>query len=69
MSLKAELETWAAALKAYDEEDFEQSLELFLVCPRSPPPSLSVSPSLAGHCRLVKNSHKYGPYLRNSRRA
>jgi neutrophil cytosolic factor 2 len=31
MSLKAELETWAAALKAYDEEDFEQSLELFSV--------------------------------------
>jgi len=29
MSLKLELETWAAALKAYDEEDFEQSLELF----------------------------------------
>ncbi|KAF8813751.1 NADPH oxidase regulator NoxR [Phlegmacium glaucopus] len=29
MSLKAELETWAAALKAYDEEDFENSLELF----------------------------------------
>jgi len=29
MSLKAELETWAAALKAYDEEDFEKSLELF----------------------------------------
>jgi len=29
MSLKAELETWAAALKAYDEEDFDQSLELF----------------------------------------
>ncbi|KIY65315.1 hypothetical protein CYLTODRAFT_424456 [Cylindrobasidium torrendii FP15055 ss-10] len=29
MSLKAELETWAAALKAYDEENFEQSLELF----------------------------------------
>jgi hypothetical protein len=32
MSLKAELETWAAALKAYDEEDFDQSLELFSVC-------------------------------------
>ncbi|KAI0249234.1 hypothetical protein BJV78DRAFT_1129881 [Lactifluus subvellereus] len=31
MSLKAELETWAAALKAYDEEDFEKSLELFSV--------------------------------------
>ncbi|TEB37430.1 NADPH oxidase regulator NoxR [Coprinellus micaceus] len=29
MSLKAELETWAAALKAYDEEDFTTSLELF----------------------------------------
>lgn len=29
MSLKAELETWAAALKAYDEEDFDLSLELF----------------------------------------
>ena len=29
MSLKAELETWAAALKAYDEEDFEKSLQLF----------------------------------------
>ncbi|KAI0030018.1 hypothetical protein K488DRAFT_55124 [Vararia minispora EC-137] len=29
MSLKAELETWAAALKAYDEEDFEKALEQF----------------------------------------
>ena len=31
MSLKAELETWAAALKAYDEEDFDKALELFSV--------------------------------------
>ena len=31
MFLKAELETWAAALKAYDEEYFEQSLDLFSV--------------------------------------
>jgi hypothetical protein len=31
MSLKAELETWAAALKAYDEEDFEKALDLFEV--------------------------------------
>ena len=38
MSLKAELETWAAALKAYDEEDFEKSLDLFSV--RSIPLSL-----------------------------
>lgn len=29
MSLKAELEIWANALKAYDEEDFEKALELF----------------------------------------
>lgn len=29
MSLKAELETWAAALKAYDDADYEKSLELF----------------------------------------
>jgi len=29
MSLKAELEIWASALKAYDEEDFEKSLETF----------------------------------------
>nr|QHW03302.1 NADPH oxidase complex component NoxR [Flammulina velutipes] len=29
MSLKAELETWAAALKAYDDEDFDRSLDLF----------------------------------------
>ena len=31
MSLKAELESWAAALKAYDEKDFEKSLDLFSV--------------------------------------
>ncbi|KAF8348373.1 NADPH oxidase regulator NoxR [Amanita rubescens] len=29
MSLKAELENWAAALKAYDEENYEGALELF----------------------------------------
>jgi hypothetical protein len=29
MSLKAELETWASALQAYDEENFERALELF----------------------------------------
>jgi len=31
MSLKAELETWAAALKAYDEENYDRSLDLFSV--------------------------------------
>ncbi|TFK75475.1 NADPH oxidase regulator NoxR [Pluteus cervinus] len=29
MSLKAELETWAAALKAYDDQDFDQALDRF----------------------------------------
>ncbi|KAJ7287314.1 NADPH oxidase regulator NoxR [Mycena rebaudengoi] len=29
MSLKAELETWDAALKAYDEEDLDKALDLF----------------------------------------
>ena len=41
MSLKAELETWAAALKAYDEEDFGQSLELFSVRSRLFLPTVS----------------------------
>lgn len=31
MSLKAELETWASALKAYDEEDLDRALDLFAV--------------------------------------
>ncbi|KIP05003.1 hypothetical protein PHLGIDRAFT_108845 [Phlebiopsis gigantea 11061_1 CR5-6] len=29
MSLKAELETWAAALDAYDKEEFDKSIQLF----------------------------------------
>lgn len=33
MSLKAELQTWASALKAYDEEDLDRALELFAVRP------------------------------------
>jgi neutrophil factor 2 len=40
MSLKAELETWASALKAYDEEDFEQALSLFSVGPSGSVPIL-----------------------------
>jgi hypothetical protein len=31
MSLKSELETWANALKAYDDNDYEKSLDLFSV--------------------------------------
>jgi hypothetical protein len=29
MSLRQELETWDSALKAYDAEDFDKSLDLF----------------------------------------
>ncbi|KAJ3552214.1 hypothetical protein NM688_g4267 [Phlebia brevispora] len=29
MSLKAELETWASALKAYDDQEFEKAISLF----------------------------------------
>jgi hypothetical protein len=32
MSLKLELETWATALKAYDEENYLESLDVFSVC-------------------------------------
>ena len=35
LSLKAELETWDAALKAYDEQDFDKALDLFSVSIRS----------------------------------
>jgi hypothetical protein len=31
MSLKAELETWASALEAYDAGDYEKSLDMFSV--------------------------------------
>ena len=58
MSLKAELESWAAALKAYDEEDFEQSLEIFSVCHRFPPPpcpSHLLSQSIADSSKILTN--------------
>jgi hypothetical protein len=44
MSLKAELETWASALRAYDEEDLEKALDLFAV--RSFPLHLSLETAL-----------------------
>jgi neutrophil cytosolic factor 2 len=59
MSLKAELESWAAALKAYDEEDFEQSLEIFSVRLRFPPPltcpSHLLSQSIADSSKILTN--------------
>ncbi|KAJ7873703.1 hypothetical protein B0H13DRAFT_2348935 [Mycena leptocephala] len=35
VSLKVELETWGAALRSYDKEDFETALELFSNMPQS----------------------------------
>ena len=67
MSLKAELETWAAALNAYDEENFEQSLELFSVSLYSLPLILTLTHFNTAHRRLFKNPNQYGPNLRNSR--
>jgi len=43
MSLKAELHAWASALKAYDEEDFDQALALFTVRVFFPLPSLATN--------------------------
>lgn len=66
MSLKAELETWAAALKAYDEEDFEKALELFsvrLLCHKT---LLAASCSRSqAHRRLIQDSYKHGLNLRH----
>jgi neutrophil factor 2 len=58
MSLKAELETWASALKAYDDEDFDKSLEQFSVCaaPVSRLPSLTVyAQRIADSSKIMTN--------------
>ena len=70
MSLKAELETWAAALKAYDEGDFDKSLTLFFVRHTdmlSLMFPINICPS--ADCRFIENSHQYWFDLRNCRRA
>ena len=43
MSLKAELERWAAALDAYDADDLERSLEIFSVSPAVVDPGAHLS--------------------------
>ena len=57
MSLKAELETWAAALNAYDEENFEQSLELFSVSLHHSPSLHSLTPAqrIADSSKILTN--------------
>ena len=70
MSLKAELETWAAALKAYDEEDFEKSLDLFSVRPPpSPPTTRADPPRPSAHRRFFKDLDKHGSHICHPRRA
>lgn len=67
MSLKAELEAWAAALKAYDEEDFEQSLEIFSVCLSFPPsPPLSHLFSCRALPTLQKSSQIWASFTQLS---
>lgn len=68
ISLKAELETWAAALKAYDEQDLERSLELFSVSyiPHSRTCRVSFTPP--EHRRFLKDPHQHGPHIRYHRR-
>ena len=66
MSLKAELETWAAALQAYDEKDFEKSLDLFSVS--TPFLSAIMDLRLPAHRRFIKDSHKHGSHLCHPRR-
>jgi len=71
MSLKAELETWAAALKAYDEEDFNQALELFSVrcyCPPLVPRETLTAIDAAADRWLLKDPHEYGPHICHTRR-
>lgn len=73
MSLKAELETWAAALKAYDEEQFEQALDLFQVCPPSPPARCRRASVLIGllmptaNRRFIQSLDEHGSHLRHPR--
>ena len=47
MSLKAELETWAAALQAYGQEDFEEFLEPIADSPKILTNSSIIMPLLA----------------------
>lgn len=51
MSLKAELETWAAALTAYDENDYDKALELFSVRGLG-----SIHPRMSSDARIHRKS-------------
>ena len=65
MSLKAELEIWAGALKAYDEEDFDKSLDLFSVRTLSLIRLAYLTIALADS-RVFKDPYQHGPDIRYS---
>jgi hypothetical protein len=67
MSLKAELEAWAAASKAYDEEDFERALELFSVCVNWTIAADFALLTSQGHRRFLQDTHEHGAYICHSR--
>jgi hypothetical protein len=58
MSLKAELETWASALKAYDEEDLEKALDLFTVHSFPLPLSLGTALTTRWRSQTIADSSK-----------
>lgn len=68
MSLKAELNTWASALEAYDAEDFEKALELFSVSYTHIRPNFSLQRLGSGYRRLGQNFDKHRSHLRGSGR-
>ena len=66
MSLKAELETWASALKAYDDEDLDKALNLFGVrsfsLPLSPGWDGADDPMVVDYSGLFQDPDKHGPH-------
>jgi hypothetical protein len=51
MSLKAELETWASALQAYEENDYEKAIDLFSVRTPAGVPGVSLTIRSASRTR------------------
>ncbi len=71
MSLKSELITWGAALKAYDKQEYEEALEVFSAS--LPSVLYSHSPSHLysplDYRGFLKDTNQYGSHPCNSRRA
>lgn len=57
--MQLELETWASALKAYDEEDFDKALEIFGVSSASVPggvvPNVGILQRVAESSKILTN--------------